>query len=103
PSCVTHPSLHPLPTRRSSDLPPTSGKQLLLLTATGQLLWKASSSGNPKPSYNEGYTKSWAFSYKVFSWPSLTSICLTELLSLSRSEEHTSELQSRETIVCRLL
>src|SRR2546428_5452137 len=29
--------------------------------------------------------------------------CLTECLGLVRSEEHTSELQSRSALVCRLL
>src|SRR5690606_40892823 len=30
-------------------------------------------------------------------------VTVSELLGLSRSEEHTSELQSRENLVCRLL
>src|SRR5690606_39458030 len=40
----------------------------------------------------------------VCQFPGPVSICLgTSGFGLSRSEEHTSELQSRENLVCRLL
>src|SRR5690606_39703417 len=35
-------------------------------------------------------------------WPGTTRIVRGDVLSLRRSEEHTSELQSRENLVCRL-
>src|SRR5690606_39815893 len=46
------------------------------------------------------------FVYKGYSVPSLNAQSICQRLgniSLIRSEEHTSELQSRENLVCRLL
>src|SRR5690606_39329553 len=39
----------------------------------------------------------------IASWPSVESMRLSSSGTKSRSEEHTSELQSRENLVCRLL
>src|SRR5690606_40941672 len=41
--------------------------------------------------------------FKLFSRAPFTSITFLTGLRFSRSEEHTSELQSRENLVCRLL
>src|SRR5690606_39878855 len=81
------PHLHSFPTRRSSDLPcvaiakPRCYEPLLAgirLVANGPRGQR-----NVQPSYPAG------------------SVCLQA--SERRSEEHTSELQSRENLVCRLL
>src|SRR5690606_41974056 len=79
-----HRDLHSFPTRRSSDLsvgstssapsPATSAVADTEEVTTAAPAAMASSTGSPKPSAREG-----------------------------RSEEHTSELQSRENLVCRLL
>src|SRR5690606_41429555 len=77
-----HPDLHSFPTRRSSDLRPGSLPRRYLAGSASccrsrrcraRRCWKSASA--------------W-----VGKRPSLT-----------RSEEHTSELQSRENLVCRLL
>src|SRR5438105_6364300 len=36
------------------------------------------------------------------AWPTLTALRLSPLAAMQRSEEHTSELQSRVELVCRL-
>src|SRR5258708_39763863 len=36
-------------------------------------------------------------------WPAMSSPCATPIAARSRSEEHTSELQSPDHLVCRLL
>src|SRR5690606_40648015 len=66
--------LHSFPTRRSSDL-------------AGNI------SGNP----------SLALVPRYFCSPPPPALWILNCLSRSRSEEHTSELQSRENLVCRLL
>src|SRR5436309_14252287 len=70
--------LHSFPTRRSSDLPSSLGT-----SAAAALPRKTS----------------------LISWPTVSSRAPSARRSAmsSRSEEHTSELQSRENIVCRLL
>src|SRR5690606_41883342 len=78
-----HPYLHSFPTRRSSDLylnlPIYRNSGLHNLRNKNPLLLLK---------YNRLYSR---FPYSVFRQPP------------SRSEEHTSELQSRENLVCRLL
>src|SRR5690606_41664233 len=77
--------LHSLPTRRSSDL---RGKTTCRVEVTG---------------------RQFAIALKQRWMPGVTSSgtsCAVQGLTpaiLPRSEEHTSELQSRENIVCRLL
>src|SRR5690606_41994933 len=79
-----HRALHSFPTRRSSDLPSYGGgspcpRQPWKLNCRRCPLKQGSSPGRPWPSPGAGSGR----------WP--------------RSEEHTSELQSRENLVCRLL
>src|SRR5690606_40606414 len=89
--------LHSFPTRRSSDLPCSIGftkyevatvlstnKGTLLALATLEMALISNTS-------NFGFPKDSIKITRVFSFTAL------------RSEEHTSELQSRENLVCRLL
>src|SRR5690606_41272761 len=74
-----HPDLHSFPTRRSSDLQLIRSYSSIFHWRSGRCT-KRCSMGN---------------------WT--TSIFRKPLQKRSRSEEHTSELQSRENLVCRLL
>src|SRR5690606_41958044 len=87
-------ALHPFPTRRSSDLragllamanagPDTNGSQFFITFG-------------PQPSLNGDYT---IFGELIDGAEVLPAITRRD----PRSEEHTSELQSRENLVCRLL
>src|SRR5699024_12729795 len=87
-SYVVHPVLHSFPTRRSSDLGLSAGRywlafweKLLQPVVTGVLVLMAIS----------------------FIFGPLRSVTLGQRLFTGRSEEHTSELQSRFDLVCRLL
>src|SRR5690606_41603000 len=89
-------SLHPSPTRRSSDLGarhdprtlPARGELVRGQSGAGQeRMWAAKLAGPAATSTSTG------------SSPGLESATSSSL----RSEEHTSELQSRENLVCRLL
>src|SRR5690606_41997612 len=73
-----HRDLHSFPTRRSSDLMPRAGCWKRAAAARQRYGFARTARGNA--------SKSWQ------SWP-----------DFERSEEHTSELQSREKLVCRLL
>src|SRR5690606_41365624 len=80
----SHRVLHSFPTRRSSDLP---------VSITGRLFF-----------YGSGVVE-------IVQGKTRSALCLAIALCLQihrarrpgRSEEHTSELQSRENLVCRLL
>src|SRR5690606_42059233 len=84
------PNLHSFPTRRSSDLPPVS-------INSGMASATRSAVAGPRP-----IRKSRIFEVRspVMRPPSRED---GAELRASRSEEHTSELQSRENLVCRLL
>src|SRR5690606_39830546 len=101
--CVSHAArshlaLHSFPTRRSSDLTPAS--------------WTSVSSGTVKLPGPFGSWKPFAiprrttrgfFSARTTSRTWASRLELPESKERTRSEEHTSELQSRENLVCRLL
>src|SRR5690606_41876906 len=74
-----HRDLHSFPTRRSSDL--------ALAKAYAALGWTQDPASDPDHIRNAA---SWWLQVDAFR-------------RLARSEEHTSELQSRENLVCRLL
>src|SRR5690606_41916823 len=88
--CADPPALHSFPTRRSSDL---------TLILAGALAAACSSQATPTS----------PMEVPVFSEPALHGGSAnggnfgTPLSGRERSEEHTSELQSRENLVCRLL
>src|SRR5690606_42156954 len=95
--CGDHRLLHSFPTRRSSDLPADTACSF---DAEGWLR-----TGDIARVDAEGYLYlcgradevAIIAGYKV--WPREVEDCLLA----HRSEEHTSELQSRENLVCRLL
>src|SRR5690606_40805059 len=92
------PPLHPFPTRRSSDLPAlppggcrTASRARRSWAASGRALSPAA----PCPAQRHASPpadRGWRARLKVLACS-----------ELNRSEEHTSELQSRENLVCRLL
>src|SRR5207249_7057386 len=84
-----HRDLHSFPTRRSSDL---TGRQRKWPFAGSCRRYTKASSVPPRDA-------SWRFSGQVSAWPS----GVGTLEAFVRSEEHTSELQSRFDLVCRLL
>src|SRR5690606_41407836 len=84
-----HRSLHSFPTRRSSDLRyhvQVCGTTPCLLRGSDDVMAACK---------NRGMTKGKTTPDGLFT--------LTEVECMGRSEEHTSELQSRENLVCRLL
>src|SRR5690606_41274889 len=74
-SCCFHPDLHSFPTRRSSDLAPAAAAP----PASGAPAAVGGARRARREASSQGRGEE------------------------SRSEEHTSELQSRENLVCRLL
>src|SRR5690606_41491445 len=94
-------TLYYFPTRRSSDL----DNELWLTSSDLGIVYYETNSFN-RVTFSEG--RRFAFSSIAYDPISGTFWCGTwgsGLVNLSpnRSEEHTSELQSRENIVCRLL
>src|SRR5690606_41883550 len=98
PSIGHPPYTHPLPTRRSSDLVGCSGPTThpvphCCVPARTQLARRA-----PWPAQRPrcaGPDETAAAAHRGLRWPRPP--------ATPRSEEHTSELQSRENLVCRLL
>src|SRR5690606_41644104 len=98
PSSLTHGSLHAFPTRRSSDLRLVAeGNVGIAFEALGVLTGENYSTlaplrnelpvSPPEPADRKHWEE----------------MALSNNAQLKRSEEHTSELQSRENLVCRLL
>src|SRR5690606_41822846 len=93
-------SLHSFPTRRSSDL-------CVVITGAG----RAFSAGEDLKSRQEGGERSFIASLRERYNPLILRLRTMEKpviaavngVAAGRSEEHTSELQSRENLVCRLL
>src|SRR5690606_39577253 len=81
------PPLHSAPTRRSSDL-----DDFLEFRCAGRNRGQQGHRGG-----NQGFVQGWAVALSAIRHLSLLD------RSCYRSEEHTSELQSRENLVCRLL
>src|SRR5947209_15711315 len=75
-----HPHLHSFPTRRSSDLAAACGFYLAIVRSGTLLPLPSPSNVRQGPKFHEKGRR-----------------------DSSRSEEHTSELQSRQYLVCRLL
>src|SRR5690606_41321139 len=99
----THGAVHSFPTRRSSDLP---AEQINQVHRPISSLWRGHYS-EPRHRHTGAVAAISCLRDRVIlrmprnvsmsSSSSLTNSCM------SRSEEHTSELQSRENLVCRLL
>src|SRR5690606_41510719 len=97
-TCADHPALHSFPTRRSSDLLTVKGIRCLSIAVLSVI-----ACFSPIASYSQNSNVS-------IGTESLKDQAILWLkgngnqgLLLPRSEEHTSELQSRENLVCRLL
>src|SRR5690606_41652873 len=95
PATVHSRPTNPFPTRRSSDLP----DHLAQLDArlAGEIHYSAPDAGGQEQHSRDHHSRNQAQQSKR-----LTDI-LVPIKTDDRSEEHTSELQSRENLVCRLL
>src|SRR5690606_41545559 len=96
-TCGANPrDLHPFPTRRSSDLP---ARQRVYRNATGGRLPRSGGTRQPRAARTLQRTPP----IKRLTPGLNTSAKMPTPPAKIRSEEHTSELQSRENLVCRLL
>src|SRR5699024_12071862 len=84
---ATRRALHSFPTRRSSDLPKRTGFYVVVKQSRS-LFAKEALAVEPEGNFVQNL---------------IILIFLMSLCHLFRSEEHTSELQSRFDLVCRLL
>src|SRR5262249_61754402 len=89
-----HQDLHSFPTRRSSDLAATTAVASSSCFPTIARVGSGIAATVPVPTAASGPKTSLAAS---------PAICWRRRCSASRSEEHTSELQSLTNLVCRLL
>src|SRR5690606_40270179 len=91
---IYHRDLHSFPTRRSSDLQRLQKPTCFLSSSVGSTDWdmtQRASSQKDSPIR----CPAWCSTSRCRRWRSTS--------TGTRSEEHTSELQSRENLVCRLL
>src|SRR5690606_40740611 len=88
-----------VPTRRSSDLKLAAMDVQVLLPLKDQITWLDFAHGEVKDQHLEAIGQLTSLSRPNLSNNTLTDAGIKQL----RSEEHTSELQSRENLVCRLL
>src|SRR3712207_7252916 len=84
-----------------NDTPPTEIYPLSLPDALPISAWPARSPARRRPSRSPPSTAATAWVWPCWAWPS--SSARPPGATASRSEEHTSELQSRQYLVCRLL
>src|SRR5205823_14644565 len=94
PSTLDHPHLHSFPTRRSSDLAPSTGRGIPKsdwIEADAIIAGE----GEAKTAFSLLKTK-YGIQYRLIRF-------IHWLQTRKRSEEHTSELQSLAYLVCRLL
>src|SRR5690606_41628394 len=84
-------ALHSLPTRRSSDLARATHCPGLRRVARASRVRASPRRSRPRWLPNRPVARPWSRASRTWTWRS------------RRSEEHTSELQSREKLVCRLL
>src|SRR5690606_40286307 len=91
-----HRDLHSFPTRRSSDLGCGAGS--LTRRTSRKTTWTTTTGLWPRRSIT-------LVTFRMGTWISsrLTTQKSGSSATSTRSEEHTSELQSRENLVCRLL
>src|SRR5207302_9229836 len=99
---IVHVMLHSFPTRRSSDLQPQQESlQWLHGQPIGQYVVVGLAMVILAPLVEELFFRGYVFNAYLKSKGPITAYIATSLAF--RSEEHTSELQSRENLVCRLL
>src|SRR5206468_12228693 len=98
-----HRLLHSFPTRRSSDL--TAIRETLTAVKARYPTSRIWAIFEPRSatSRRNVFQKEFAHCFEKADRVVLCSIFAPEKLDASRSEEHTSELQSRSDLVCRLL
>src|SRR5690606_41687798 len=100
-SCAPRPlPLPPFPTRRSSDLASTRYLVAEPCCRCGMLPPVTTIPGLRARRASRTHTH---YQFCLCRIPLLLRHCLRSRLFIQRSEEHTSELQSRENLVCRLL
>src|SRR5437660_6544059 len=94
-------NIHSFPTRRSSDLPEDNNEKA---TTERLLVKKKADLGGDRVTESHAYygNEGWTVQLKFDSEGAKKFNCTVQP-SLPRSEEHTSELQSRGHLVCRLL
>src|SRR5690606_41958027 len=101
PCSAAHRHLRSFPTRRSSDLPTSRTRRATAATIRADSMRQSASivrrTSCSMPRVFSGVAQLRA--QAVFLLADLRCVVLAEI----RSEEHTSELQSRENLVCRLL
>src|SRR5207253_11043795 len=91
-----HPYIHPFPTRRSSDLVKITHGKVRSFVFESEILIEATRAG-----YRSLAVPIEAL-YRPGARPSYF-LPVRDVARITRSEEHTSELQSRGHLVCRLL
>src|SRR5690606_40560747 len=97
----SHRDLHSFPTRRSSDL--NTPKALANRKTVSARLAAGSVTSNPWTSADtENFSMAPVLKLRRVNSRVRTARVITGVV-IGRSEEHTSELQSRENLVCRLL
>src|SRR3712207_7974799 len=98
-----HRDLHPLPTRRSSDLSPTPLARALppILRASP---FSSGAVSPPSAARSSPLASTGQFGLR-HEGPGVAALAASSfrLRKKARSEEHTTELQSRQYLVCRLL
>src|SRR5690606_40320578 len=94
PQCDTQ-DLHSFPTRRSSDLEAIAKNTGAMIVSNFEIANHYEEKGIEVHPMNHG--GSWKFEFGKVKY------VIAHHTSSFRSEEHTSELQSRENLVCRLL
>src|SRR5207244_11553890 len=97
-SYVDHRAFHSFPTRRSSDLPANWKIKLL---ANSAVSWPPAARALVKPK-RELVVSVFCSSAPLPKWVKFVSLVANQCRA-NRSEEHTSELQSPDHLVCRLL
>src|SRR5690606_42036804 len=97
------PYLHSFPTRRSSDLGPPNVLCVVVVTTSAYGTGFGCSPAATRPAKWAMSTMSLAPTESAMRRNSAKSSCRGYADQPARSEEHTSELQSRENLVCRLL
>src|SRR5690606_41617284 len=90
-------ALHSFPTRRSSDLPLAGYRLELASLSVGRAPLLAHRLPRLAPALGQG------LDVVLHGVVADTCPAFSDGLASGRSEEHTSELQSRENLVCRLL